>query len=113
MAPAVITIVLAVVVTFVIWGAAAGRLSANGLVGIRTRATQSSESAWRAAHRAALRVAVPFGVIVSVGCAAALMGIVPGSGIEAFGLVALGFYALGLVASAVVAQRAARAIADA
>ncbi|WP_147794696.1 SdpI family protein [Cellulomonas sp. Y8] len=64
MAPIIITIVLAVVVTGVVWGAARGALPANGMVGIRTQKTQRSEGAWRAAHRAALRLVLPASAVV-------------------------------------------------
>lgn len=40
--------------------AASGRLGRNGVVGIRTRATQASDEAWRAAHAAAVRPAASF-----------------------------------------------------
>lgn len=109
MVSAIITIVLAAVVTAVIWAAAAGRLSANGLVGIRTQATQRSESAWRVAHRAALRIVLPVSVVVVTLGVVALVAPSSDWNTESVGLVLLGIHTLALIASGVVAQRAARA----
>lgn len=107
MVSAIITIVLAAVVTAVIWAAAAGRLSANGLVGIQ--ATQRSESAWRVAHRAALRIVLPVSVVVVTLGVVALVAPSSDWNTESVGLVLLGIHTLALIASGVVAQRAARA----
>lgn len=107
MAPIIITIVLAVVVTGVVWGAARGALPANGMVGIRTQKTQRSEGAWRAAHRAALRLVLPASAVVVLAGAIALFALPSGWNAEVVGLVLLALYAIMLVGAGLVAQRAA------
>lgn len=47
--------------------AADGRLGSNGLAGIRTRATRSSDEAWRAAHQVAERPTAIWSVAITVG----------------------------------------------
>ena len=87
--------------------AAAGRIAPNGLLGIRTPATQRDEAAWRRAHRAAAWVLVPgcsLGMVVGV---LFLVGAIGGSGERAGEVALFGFVVLAGVA-AFVADRAAR-----
>ncbi|MEP7763744.1 SdpI family protein [Sanguibacter sp. 25GB23B1] len=92
--------------------AADGRLALNHTAGIRTRATKSSDEAWRVGHAAALPVlapAVPVAV-VSVVLAVALQ--VLAGGMWGFAVAATGFVAetLLILRSAWVADRAARLV---
>lgn len=92
--------------------AADGRLGLNDLAGIRTRATKSSDEAWRVGHAAALPVlapAVPVAVVVVVLAVAAQ---VLAGGMWGFAVGAAGFVAemVILLRSAWVADRAARLV---
>lgn len=88
---------------------ATGRIPANGLVGIRTPATQRSEGAWMAGHRAAAQLLVPAAVIVGVLSVAVGLGwTVAGLPVEATGGAIFWGYVVVLVIPAVVAHRAAR-----
>jgi len=108
-APALITAILAVLIWAVTAAAAHGTLSANGLIGIRTPATQRSEEAWRASHRAALRLLTPTSLVVAIaGLIVALVPPVTRSVGEAGGLVLLGVYVLALIGAGVIAHRAAQ-----
>lgn len=51
---------------WVIVAASRGRIRVNGFVGIRTRATLASQSAWQAAHREALPVVRPLTLVSAV-----------------------------------------------
>lgn len=110
MAPTIITIVLATVVTAVVWSAAVGRVPANGMVGIRTQATQQSASTWRAAHRAALRIVLPSSIVIVALSVVTLVAIPSGWNAGTMGLALLGIYTVALIASGAVAQRAARSV---
>lgn len=59
----------AVLVTWVTWIAARGKLSRNALAGVRTPVTMSSEAAWRIGHRAALSPTMVSGAMTVVWCA--------------------------------------------
>lgn len=61
-----IALALSVFVTVITALAGRGTITANGLVGIRTRATQSSDAAWRAGHRAATPVLVGLTIVTAV-----------------------------------------------
>lgn len=102
---------------FVITSAAVAELGKNSSVGIRTRATQASEAAWVAGHRAAVpwtrRVswyAVVVGALLTVGGLAAAAGLEPVWGPLLLVLYALGFggLLLGVVPITRAANRAAR-----
>ncbi|MBD8078393.1 SdpI family protein [Cellulosimicrobium arenosum] len=100
---------LAVLVWAMTLAAARGVLPANGLAGIRTPATQRSEAAWEAAHRAALPVvSVAAVLVVAAGVVVLLAGMPDGVTPEAAGLTLLGAQAVAVVVAAVVADRAAR-----
>lgn len=103
----VVAMVLAVAVPVMAWCAARGSLPANGVVGIRTRATRRSPEAWRAAHRAALPVVLAGGVVVLL--LAVLAVVREPADPEIAGLVLLGVDVLVLIGAGVVAQRAATA----
>lgn len=63
------------VLVWVNWRAASGRLPRNPKTGLRTAATMSSDTAWVAGHRAALRF-TPFYVLVLAATLAALVAVV-------------------------------------
>lgn len=67
----VLTAVLAALLLVMTWSAAAGRLPANGIVGLRTPALLRSEEGWRAGHRAALVVLAPVCPVVLGACVVA------------------------------------------
>jgi uncharacterized membrane protein len=109
MAVAVTAVVLAVLVVAMTRAAARGRLPANGLLGIRTPATQRSDTAWRAGHRAAFPVVTWGGLVVLFGALAVLVGAVPSAFTpETAGLVLIALEGIVVVVGAVVADRAAR-----
>ncbi|MEU6128020.1 SdpI family protein [Saccharopolyspora sp. NPDC047091] len=95
---------------------ARGTLRRNNFVGIRTRATQASDAAWAAGHRAAeprmlqaARTGYAAGVLTAAATAAQVLGVVPlpvALAVPTLGLVLLLVFALH---GAVVANRAARA----
>lgn len=94
--------------------AAEGSLDRNGLVGIRTRATRSSDEAWRAGHAAALpsmrvagRVSLGSAVVLP---GVALAGVGPGVVGAVAGAAAAVLIGVLLLASRR-ADRAARAVA--
>lgn len=61
--------------------AADGRLGPNGWVGIRTRATRSSEAAWVAAHTAGYPMTLRGGVAaIATSVAAPIVGVAVGNG---------------------------------
>jgi len=72
---AVCQVIVCAVLISVNWRAANGRLPRNPRTGLRTAATISSDSAWVAGHRAALRL-TPFYLLVLVVTLAALVGVV-------------------------------------
>lgn len=70
MSPLVLLIVYATVK-----GAATGPVERNGMAGMRIKATQRSDAAWRAGHVAALRVTrrvLPLVLLVDLACVAPL-----------------------------------------
>lgn len=108
MAPALISAVLAVAILAMTVAASRGALPANGLLGIRTPATQRSEAAWREGHRAALKVIAPWSVVIVV------LGLLIASGgtrgiasLDAQGVMVLALFGVMAVVAAVVAHRAA------
>ena len=110
MALLVVAALLPLLLIAVTAAAARGAIPANGLVGIRTPATQRSEEAWRAAHRAALAVVVPGGVLVAV-AGVVLAVLRRGSDATGPGLVLLGAFLVVALAGLALAQRAAGATA--
>ena len=106
-----ITLGLAVLVAVITVLCAAGRIPANGLVGIRTPATECSEAAWRAGHRAAAQLIVPAAVIVGGLSVAVILGwSVAGFPVETTGHAIFWVFVVVLVISAVIAHRAARGL---
>ncbi|MGY2900276.1 hypothetical protein ACVKXF_002931 [Curtobacterium sp. PvP017] len=63
----------AVLVMWLTWRAATGQLGRNYLAGVRTRATMSSDDAWRTGHRAALPPTLISGVITVLWCAVCIL----------------------------------------
>lgn len=93
-----------------------GALPRNGAVGIRTRATKSSDEAWDAGHRAAvplMRRSAWFGLVMAVVTVVLVVVLGPGEdpGWEVVVPIA-GFIgvAVGLCLAGVVADRAAKAV---
>lgn len=66
-------VLIAVVSVSVTRGAATGQLPRGGGAGIRTRRTQASDDAWRAAHTAALPLVNRLGWVATGAVAAALI----------------------------------------
>lgn len=111
MALVVVAIVVTLGVVWMTFAAARGSLKANGLVGIRTTATQQSETAWQAGHKAALPFVIWGGFVVVIAGALMLLGVIPSWPEQGFGgLALLGLEVVILIVSAVVAHRAARAV---
>lgn len=109
-------VVLTLVCGSIASASAKGSLPRNGAVGIRTKATKSSDAAWDAGHRAAvpmMRVTTWFGVLLTVVTIVAVIILRPGEepGWEVVAPV-VGFAGmfLGLVAAGVIADRAAKAV---
>jgi len=104
----VVAMVLAVGVWLITLTAARGRLGANGAIGIRTPATQRSEEAWAAGHRAALPLVGWGGLaVVVVGLVVLVGGLVDADAAETAGLVLLVTEGALVVVAGVVAHRAA------
>ena len=112
MAPALISVALAVMVLVITVAVARGALSANGLLGIRTPATQRSEAAWREGHRAALKVVVPGSVVIIVlGLLIAAGSSGTSDSSDAQGVATLVLVGIMAVVAGVIAQRAASRVA--
>lgn len=94
--------------------AADGRLGLNDLAGIRTRATKSSDAAWRVGHAAALPVLAPAVPVAAVVVVLAVAAQVLAGGMWGFGIAAAGFVAEMVIVlrSAWVADRAARLVGN-
>jgi len=111
----VITTIVAVgtagVVAVVTFLASRGVIKLNGLVGLRTRGTMSSQEAWVKGHTSALSVTVLTFCVVTV-AAVAILFLVSEENRESFGLVATGLTVFGAVAAAIRAHRAARSELD-
>ena len=108
MAPALISTALALVALAMTAAASRGVLPANGMLGIRTPATQRSEAAWRAGHRAALKVVVPGSVVIVVLGLLIVTGSSSGiASMDAQGIAVLVLVGVMVVVAAVVANRAA------
>ncbi|WP_175470139.1 SdpI family protein [Curtobacterium sp. MCBA15_001] len=102
----VLEIGTAVLVTWVTWIAAVGRLSRNPLAGVRTSVTMSSEAAWRIGHRAALSPTMISAAMTVVWCALSIT-IVPLRTPSSV-IVAAGVLVAGALISVPVAHRAVR-----
>ena len=89
-----------------------GRLGRNRLVGIRTRATLTSDAAWAAAHRAAAP-ALSWAGATAMGIGVVLATLRPSTGDTVALAIAGGVITLGLVAAgSAKGLRAARAAGD-
>ncbi|MBF4613082.1 SdpI family protein [Curtobacterium sp. VKM Ac-1376] len=66
----------ALLVIWLTWRAGNGSLPRNGLAGIRTPTTMSSDAAWRIAHRAALRPTIIAGAATVLWCSVSI-GLAP------------------------------------
>jgi hypothetical protein len=66
----------AALITWLTWRAARGSLPRNGLAGVRTTITLSSDEAWRIGHRAALRPTIISGIATVTWCAVSV-GLAP------------------------------------
>jgi uncharacterized membrane protein len=106
-----ITLGLTVLVAVITVLCAAGRIPANGLLGIRTPATKRSEAAWMAGHRAAAKLLVPAAVIVGGLSVAVILGwSVAGLSVETTGHALFGVFVVVLVISGVIAHLAALSV---
>lgn len=106
---------VAALMIIVNWRAATGRLARNQWTGIRTPSTMRNDQAWRAGHRAALRLTPMYVVNAVAACAvlafAAVRSWSPGSvWILAIGCLAV-IIAVAII-TAVVAGKAARLATD-
>jgi len=87
-----------------------GRLSRNGIVGVRIPSTMSSDGAWRAGHHAAALPAWVGFVIISSAAILTLL-LFGSSGKTVFGVIAVAaIFVVSLVWLVVAASRAARAV---
>lgn len=107
------TALLAILVATLTIAAGSGLLSSNNGLGIRTMATQSSEEAWQAAHKAAGKLLVPVAIVVLLGCLLVFSGATAKLGQPGvLGGILFGFQAVAVFASAFIAQRAANRVID-
>jgi uncharacterized membrane protein len=108
---AVTFIFLTALLIVIDWAAAKGRLGRNHFVGIRTPSTMSSDRAWIAGHRAALRL-TPLHLVTGVSL---LIGVFSARTVAGLNLVGVGgaivFVAVA-VFTGIVAARAAKAAED-
>ena len=104
-----IALALSVFVTVITALAGRGTITANGLVGIRTRATQSSDAAWRAGHRAATPVLVGLTIVTAVAAVIVLVATRDSSSdaTNTTGLWVLALVGIGIVVAAVRANSVA------
>ncbi|MEU2199751.1 SdpI family protein [Isoptericola sp. NPDC019482] len=103
-----VAMVLALGVWLVALAAARGRLTANGAIGIRTPATQRSQEAWVAAHRAALPLVAWGGLaVVAAALVVLLGGFLEPAGLETVGITLVLAEGVLVVIAAAVAHRAA------
>lgn len=104
-----IIVAVALLVAWLTWLGATDRMTRNGLIGIRTPATQRSDAGWIAGHRAALKVVVPGAVLVLVlAVVASTLG--PDGAAEAAFFVVAGTLLTEGIAAAAVAEVAARGV---
>lgn len=102
----VLMILVPVVVYLVVSAAATGRLPRNRWVGLRTTASLSSETAWRAGHRAAVP-RLRWSVVAGVAGGAVIFGNLLLTDNDSAGLLPLGLLIMMLVT---IFQAAARGI---
>lgn len=102
-----IIVAVALVVAWLTYLGATDRMTRNGLVGIRTPATQRSDAAWIAGHRAALKVVLPgAGLVTALAVVASVMG--PDGATDVVFFVVAGALLTEGIAAAAVAEVAAR-----
>ncbi|MFD6164634.1 SdpI family protein [Oerskovia sp. NPDC060287] len=104
-----ILVAVALLVVWLTWLGATDRMTRNGLIGIRTPATQRSDAGWIAGHRAALRVVVPGGVVVAA-VAVVVTVLEPDGATDAAFFAVAGALLVEVVVAAVVAEVAARGV---
>ncbi|MFF3063337.1 SdpI family protein [Oerskovia sp. NPDC057915] len=102
-----IIVAVALLVAWLAWLGATDRMTRNGLIGIRTPATQRSDAAWIAGHRAALTVVLPGAALVTVlAVVGSLLG--PDGATDVLFFVVAGALLTEGIAAAAVAEVAAR-----
>ncbi|GAA3212565.1 hypothetical protein GCM10010488_08390 [Oerskovia jenensis] len=98
---------MALVVAWLTYLGATDRMTRNGLIGIRTPATQRSDAAWIAGHRAALKVVLPGAALVTaLAVVASVLG--PDGATDVVFFVVAGALLTEGIAAAAVAEVAAR-----
>lgn len=106
-------VLTATVVEVVIRQGARGDLGRNGVAGIRTRATRTSDQAWTAAHQTALpQISRAGWVSAPISVAGVIITLIGGPSIIGTALSVGGFalYIVLLLAATLTADRAARAV---
>lgn len=108
--PAIMAVVVAVVVSSVAKAGGRGDLPRHGAVGIRTKATKTSDAAWLAGHRAAVPRARVLTLLTSVvSLVIIVLGIVvDATWVTAVGIVPFGVVIIGLIPVAQAANAAAK-----
>ncbi|MBM7480332.1 SdpI family protein [Oerskovia jenensis] len=102
-----IIVAVALVVAWLTYLGATDRMTRNGLIGIRTPATQRSDAAWIAGHRAALKVVLPGAALVTaLAVVASVLG--PDGATDVVFFVVAGALLTEGIAAAAVAEVAAR-----
>ncbi|KZM33871.1 SdpI family protein [Oerskovia enterophila] len=104
-----ILVVVALLVAWLAFLGATDRMTRNGLIGIRTPATQHSDAGWLAGHRAALRVVVPGAALVVV-VALVVTVLEPDGATDVAFFAVAGALLVEVVVAAVVAEVAARGV---
>jgi uncharacterized membrane protein len=104
-----ILLILPILIVAMTLLAATGRIEPNGLLGIRTPATQRDESSWVRAHLSAARLLIPGCTLTVVLALLVLAGTFKSAG-EAVANVMLGGFLVLVAVSALVADRAAKAV---
>ncbi|GAA1406473.1 SdpI family protein [Oerskovia paurometabola] len=102
-----IIVVVALLVVWLAWLGATDRMTRNGLIGIRTPATQRSDAGWIAGHRAALKVVLPgAALVVALAVVGSVMG--PDGATDVVFFVVAGALLTEGITAAAVAEVAAR-----
>ncbi len=91
------------------WAAANGRLRRNQFIGVRTPSTMRSDQAWKAGHRAALRL-MPLHLLTGIAVLTAVFLTRTVAGLNVAGVSGATVFVVVALFTAVVAGRAAKAV---